>query len=76
MKTTKNSEKINYAPPLLGNGSLSVMLDYCGRQGKVGAFDGKTCCVPEICATVTTQFPNVPSTRDLHSFRSVWSAKS
>lgn len=49
MKTTKNSEKINYAPPLLGNGSLSVMLDYCGRQGKVGAFDGKTCCVPEIC---------------------------
>lgn len=25
------------------------MLDYCGRQGKVGAFDGKTCCVPEIC---------------------------
>lgn len=49
MKTTKNAEKINYMSPLLGNGSLSVMLDYCGRQGTDGKFDDVTCCTPEIC---------------------------
>ena len=49
MKTSKNAEKINYAPPLLGNGSLSVMLDYCAREKNAGMFDDKTCCVPEIC---------------------------
>ena len=49
MKTTKNAEKINYTPPLLGNGSLSVMLDYCGRQGTDGRFDDVKYCTPEIC---------------------------
>lgn len=49
MKTTKYAEKINYTPPLLGNGSLSVMLDYCGRQETDGRFDDITCCTPEIC---------------------------
>lgn len=49
MKTTKCAEKINYTPPLLGNGSLSIMLDYCGCQGTLGMFDDVTCCTPEIC---------------------------
>ena len=49
MKTSKNAEKINYTPPLLGNGSLCVMLDYCGCQKNAGMFDDKTCCVPETC---------------------------
>lgn len=49
MRVYKNKLPAGYFPVMMGNGALSIYLDYCGRQGAEGAYDFKRRIVPDGC---------------------------